>query len=390
MMGSSRTEAYESAGVVGQCRFIVAACRVGRLEPSEVQPALADWMAIDAQAGRFPARHLRRVFENAQLVDEAAAVRIAETIWRVRKGEALDILGVGDWIVESGEVQEALLALARDERQPRARRFEVWKSLVPAAIRSGRAGIAEEGLDTMEGLAQDDSGIAREFLQWLEDRSHYDPVWDESAVLRARAQILYRLGKDVDAHEVMRRLFFAVRERWPEEAVHIREYLEGRGAAGETLRDLVVPAESVPDSRAEGETDEVDARLAAGERVRVLFVGGNETQARYDDWVQGEIAREWPGVSVRFEHTGWSSNVGSEYERLRPLAATSDAVVLMVMMRTTLGQKLRAALNDPPRPWIPCTGTGRKTVLDSVRRAARVGMQQRVRRRQGGMAGCAR
>ncbi|HEC05775.1 MAG TPA: hypothetical protein ENJ12_02915 [Thiolapillus brandeum] len=65
-------------------------------------------------------------------------------------------------------------------------------------------------------------------------------------------------------------------------------------------------------------------------------------------------------------------------DRLKREAARSDAVVLMSMMRTMLGRNLREALYDPPRPWVPCTGTGRKALEDSIHAAARIAAQARV------------
>ena len=380
MIGSGRSEAYDRTGVAGQCRFVLAATRLGSLEPREVRAAISDWMAIDANAGAFPAAHLKAIFENAQLVDEQAAVRIAETIWRMRGAEALEILGVDEWVAGSTVVREALRELARDESRPRRVRFEIWEKLVPIAIRAGTVAVAEEGLDTMEGLAAKESELAERFAAWLEDGRKYDPAWDEASALGARAQALYRLGRDAEAHQVMARLFFALREGRPQEAAAVREMLRVAGAHEDLLATLVLPEVGDRQEGDQSEDRDLEERLAAGERVRVLFVGGNEIQARYDDWVAQKIEETWPGVSVRFEHTGWGSDIGREFERLRRIARRCDAVVLMVMMRTTLGQKLRAALNDPPRPWIACTGTGRDMVLRSVREAARVGLAERLRR----------
>jgi len=313
-------------------------------------------------------------------VDEQAAVRIAETIWKMRGAEALEILGIGEWVASSTVVREALRELAQDESRPRRVRFEIWEKLVPIAIRAGRVAVAEEGLDTMEGLAAKDSELAERFTAWLEDGRKYDPAWDEASALRARAQALYRLGRDVEAHQVLARLFFALREDRPEEAMAVREMLRAARAHEELLATLVLPEVGDGQGGDKGEERDLEERLAAGERVRILFVGGNETQARYDDWIAQELGETWPGVSVQFEHTGWGSDVGREFERLRRIARRCDAVVLMVMMRTTLGQKLRAALNDPPRPWVACTNTGRATVLRSVQKAARVGLAERLRR----------
>ena len=60
-------------------------------------------------------------------------------------------------------------------------------------------------------------------------------------------------------------------------------------------------------------------------------------------------------------------------DKLRKLARESDAVVLMSMMRPLLGRTIRAALNDPPRLWVPCTGRGKQALTESIRRAAIVG-----------------
>jgi len=98
--------------------------------------------------------------------------------------------------------------------------------------------------------------------------------------------------------------------------------------------------------------------------------------------IRSAIQRDWPGTEVQFEHTGWSSNWGREVEKLKKLVRESDAVVLMSMMRTKLGRTMRAALNDPPRPWVPCTGTGRQAMEQSIRKAMQVGLLESIGRKQ--------
>jgi len=72
---------------------------------------------------------------------------------------------------------------------------------------------------------------------------------------------------------------------------------------------------------------------------------------------------------VRFEHTGWSPNWGRRLDQLRRVADAADVVVLMRMMRTMLGRRLRDGLEVP---WVSCTGTGRGAMLASIRAAARL------------------
>jgi hypothetical protein len=132
---------------------------------------------------------------------------------------------------------------------------------------------------------------------------------------------------------------------------------------------------SLPHEQASAVATGIETRLRAGEAVQVLFIGGNETQARYDALIREELTAQWPGLRIRFEHTGWSSNWGRDVDRLLRLAKASDAVVIMHMIRTMLGRALRERV---VRPWVPCTGTGRGMLLQSIREAALVGVEQRV------------
>lgn len=171
----------------------------------------------------------------------------------------------------------------------------------------------------------------------------------------------------------MRRRFYAIRDSSPWEAEQILAAADDWGVDSEVREDL---AARMP-HKAEGQTDGVDSRLRGGERVRILFVGGNETQAQYDEDVIANLRTVWPGVDVQFEHSGWSSNWGRLLDRYVLLGNGADAVVLMCMMRTMLGRRLREGLT---RPWIPCTSAGRGGILASISRAAVVGLEQRLKR----------
>lgn len=375
MIGASQAAAYERLGILGRCRFMIAVLRMASLEPAQAPAAKHAWDAITATAGHFPSEHLDRFLENAALVDQGIALEIAESIWHAREADALDFLIAHNWIIESDVLRAAFLELARDEMRPRHERFRLWSLLVPAVLRDGDLGVAEEGLDSLEALVDADSTFADQFLEWLKNVANYDPVWDEADVLKVRYRVFARIGKDNEAFLALRDLFFSLRDRRPDEARQIRELFAIRKAPSELYEDLFVPES---EDLATQTVQDAEERLCNGEKVRVLFVGGNEIQAQYDDTIRRRINADWPGVEIAFEHTGWSSNWGREMDRLKREAARSDAVVLMSMMRTMLGRKLREALNDPPRPWVPCTGTGRKALEDSIRTAARIAAQARV------------
>ncbi len=375
MIGSPMAVAYESMGLLGQARFMLAVLHMAGLDEAGAAAAMQVWKAIPAKVGRFPLAHLESFLVWAELADRQIAMRIAESIHAVRGAEALDLLVSQPWAVESDDLRTAFLEAAADPERPRAGRFDLWGRLVPALVERQYLDQAGEGLDAMEGLAMSDERLARRFVHWLGQPEHYDPVWDEADALRARYRCQTRCGDEVEAVATLRLLFHALKEERPEEALQIRELVRGHERGRDVADDLVLPHDDEP-AEQEGDTDIV-SRLASGEAVRVLFVGGNETQRQYDERIRSAIRRDWPGVEVVFEHTGWSSNWGAMIDRLKREARDADAVVLMSMMRTMLGRTLRAALNEPPRPWVPCNGTGRDALERSIRRAAEIGLRER-------------
>ena len=61
---------------------------------------------------------------------------------------------------------------------------------------------------------------------------------------------------------------------------------------------------------------------------RVYFVGGNEVQQRYEEWLRAEAARRWPKVALEFDFTGWSGNWGRELGAIEEKQARGGAAEL--------------------------------------------------------------
>ncbi|SEP93819.1 hypothetical protein SAMN05421693_11161 [Ectothiorhodospira magna] len=360
-----------------RCHFIQAVLMMARLDAASAQAALETWhMLARSGSTRWPDRMVQRLLESADLVDPALAAELAESLWHHHGSAVLPLIGRPEWLARSPCLLEALQHLCRRGGEiSRQMQWERWSLLVAAALVAGRVAVAQEGLDGMEHLAHEDSRFCEPMLDQLADPARLDPAWSETDILRARFRLYRRLGRDPEAFAQLRTLFFALRDIRPLEAAQTLALFDEYGAASAQYADLHLPV-------VEADHDEDTAlqeQLAAGVDLTVLFVGGNEIQARYSDDLVREITDQWPGVQVTFRHTGWSSNWGREVSHLKRQAAEADAVVLMTMMRTTLGRVLREALNDPPRPWIPCTGTGRQALLQSIRHAALIGLRHRER-----------
>ena len=106
--------------------------------------------------------------------------------------------------------------------------------------------------------------------------------------------------------------------------------------------------------------------------VRVLFIGGDERQARCDERVRMLLCRWYPWVEVRFIHTGWSGNWGKQAVQIARLIPEYDAVVVMRFIRTKLGEYIRRAAGRSQKPWHACTGRGPEAIVNSIAAAWRL------------------
>ncbi len=373
MLASPQHEAYHRLGLVGRCRFMLAVLHMHQLEHAQAQAALRHWQAIDLAAGHFPHDHLRQLFHAASTIDKGLARQMAESLIPVHGTSTADILEPEPWLLESPTLRGLYMDAADNPRRAREDRFQRWQTLIPRLQSLQLVQEMERGLDTLEALAAQDAQLARRLAEWLLEPRHYDPAWAEHEALRVRLRCLERAAAHDETVACAVQLFHALRLEQPDEARAIRALV--------AHHDPQAAAElHLPEAEEEGvEANEaLERRLRAGEPVRLLLVGGNETQAQYDHRLRQALRQQWPGVEIHFEHSGWSSNWGETLRRLEPRLRDYDAVVLMSMMRTLLGRALRRALQD--RPWVACPGRGYQSLKRSLQEAARVGLRQRLAR----------
>ena len=100
--------------------------------------------------------------------------------------------------------------------------------------------------------------------------------------------------------------------------------------------------------------------------VRILVVGGDETQAKNAGGVATKLAARDPHVAVEFLHTGWGSNWNQYLDAIESRIANCDAVVVMRLIRTQLGRHARAMCRERNIPWRPCGSGGQGGQLESI------------------------
>ncbi|SRR5579884_133467 len=271
---------------------------------------------------------------------------------------------------------------------PAPRRWELLCTLLDAQRRVGDEAGMRATLDALEALAHAPGEADRDLLErWrtlLERPEHYEPAWSGEDVLWSRVRTLELLGRDEEAFWLLVPFFNRLLAEATPQALAAAEDLLARArqlstspAAREEVARLTArlrtrqEAERAEQARQE---DRVAEQLRAGRSLRVLFVGGNETQARHQAALRAALARrdETTGAQVvlRFLHPGFNSNWDKTLEEVRGYRGRIDALVLMPFVRTELGRALRRLAGEFGIPWVPCTGKG----YDSMERALRTAL----------------
>ncbi len=108
-----------------------------------------------------------------------------------------------------------------------------------------------------------------------------------------------------------------------------------------------------------------------GPGIRVLYVGGNEVQMRYENKIWEHLQVYAPSIEAEFYYLGWDSNWNLHLEKVVRLLPTVQVVVMNCLVRTQFGRKLRreCGSNGNP-PWLPCTGRGEKSIRAAILKAA--------------------
>jgi hypothetical protein len=123
--------------------------------------------------------------------------------------------------------------------------------------------------------------------------------------------------------------------------------------------------------------------------VRLVFVGGNEVQARQVPEIERTLEQHHDGtVQVKWIHPKWDSNWVPHADRVASRLQDCDAIVVMKFVRTNLGERLRSLSSAAGVPWVACTGHGRASMVSAIHEAVGVAnkLAERMMARSGGSA----
>jgi hypothetical protein len=247
--------------------------------------------------------------------------------------------------------------------------FEQLCLVVRWDLKAGKTEAAELALDALEQLAEEAEPFAEGLLHLLAEPGIVPEVMDESTHLELRLRLLLRLRREPDALQQMLERFRKAASS--QNAWHREQSLELVAELRATGADL--SQVSVLAARVEAEfggNNQLNDIVAQAGPVRVIYVGGNEVQQRYEPDIKAELAVEYPNLTVDFEYPGWSSNWASVADGIKSRLGNYDGLVLSYFVRTIFGRTIRKMCTDTC-PWWAAPGHGKASIKRGILAAAR-------------------
>ena len=301
--------------------------------------------------------------------DKEDLLRVAEAMLDTGGDSALDELATCDAALDHcPALADSLRERASADGRAATDRAADLRAALRGFLNRGDWQAAGQTLDGLEGLAQDDVAVSK-FVALLEDRTSYDPAWDLEDAIVARARCHERRGEFLEATSVLRALFhrFASSETSAglNDAAGVLERIRSYGIDPSHHSAMTSRYEGLLAVREVEEAVPDEPGVAA--RVRVLVIGGAQTQARGEDAVRDRLRELHPHIRARFIRTGWSGNWSRTFQEIEREMEKHDALVIMRFMRTHLGREIRRTWSGP---WRSCWGGGPGAIVEAVARAA--------------------
>lgn len=362
-----KCEAYQTAFLLDWTRFLLAIVISEQCEPARLHEIRTHVDCAIASPALFPLHLWSRLGRSLSLYDDQSlAESVIQHVLKKRGDSGYALLKESGVLTRNRSLRSTYRHwLDTQQHSPRERVAEL-ETLFTAALNDRDSDEITDLLDALEGVAKTDEACIPRVLHLLASRrSEILSVWGESDVDNLEAGLFERSGRFPECLAILQRMFY--RFRADEDWVAVENVLD-------RAEDLCLPDFDVGKLRAQAEhlrppeTLDSSSELCLGE-VRVLYVGGNETQARYEKAIREELRGRHPGLSVTFYFPGWTSNWNVHLENLRRELPKHDVVVINTFVRTQLGRSLRATCGSDC-PWRACTGHGRKSLLNAIESAA--------------------
>jgi hypothetical protein len=245
--------------------------------------------------------------------------------------------------------------------------------LYKRAATSAQINKARSVLDHLEHLAISHSDLRGRYVEFLQDENEAVTLaWDEESVRFSRVNISEMGGDLVSAAVELTAQFheFAARDR-AHEAAGILERIRSYGLDETYVTELEPRLLALSATEDDKFSESRDSHLDQVP-VSVLFVGGDESESKFDEQITHDVMSKSRNTKVDFVHPGFSSNWGSVANRVIERLHDYDVLVLSPFVRTEFGRTLRRRVDETPGFWFSCTGRGKTTTVRAIVEASRL------------------
>jgi hypothetical protein len=364
---------FEQGDLIAWTRFLLGISTLETCDVSQLRGAARLIHEALESHVTFPLQLWTRCLVAAAVFDDKSLiVEIAQELLRLRGPEIFDLIRGSGALERSRELRDLYTNMVDSSRRPVAELANDWEFILKEALRDNQYDLATIVLDKLEGLAHDWSGYSDRFLNILEDPERYSPAWQPGEADEAKIRLLEAKGQFEAASQLLQNRFW---KRLSDQSYEAQAELSG---IIEHLREIRRPQNEIapledhlpsPEGAEGEEADEIVKSLADGARVNILFVGGDERQAQHDQTIIDKL-KEYPGITVEFEHPGWGSNWKPICDRIESRLRDYDAIVLSPLVRTNMGRSIRNVC-DEQTPWFACPAHGPEFVARTIEQAAR-------------------
>jgi hypothetical protein len=364
---------YEPGGLLRRARMHLAVARCANLDTivARLPDAVTAIVNGLAEEERLPDQYIADVVAALNLRGTRSAQEAIDRLLHVGGDAALDELRASTDERASVAVAEALLERFRRPHRVAGERAADGRAALLMLLSNARAEEASAVFDGLEELALD--GVDEPQMLDLLDDPRLTSILETWDIRNVRVRLLEAAGRYDDAAGILASEFrrvIATPTPWArQEALDlletIRSYSPCHAVSWEDLQRrldaLALPEDVLPSS-------------TPSRAVRVLVVGGNETQAQYDAEIVAHYRECAPWLEVEFLHSGWTSNWDRHLEDFKRRAQRMDALVLLKLMRTEFG---RAVRREWTKAWRGCGGRGRESIQRAIDAAAAAAVDAR-------------